>query len=152
MGGESGGAVLTHVVTHWLRDHGEKPAAKLFLMDPVIDIAEEFPSRSERDNRDPMLWGDLNDKLAQHYFEGADLKSPYVSARYGNFDGFPPSYITVGTEEILYDDAVTLHELLDAADVENTLEITEGGFRTFQAAPCPETTASQRNIAAFLMD
>ena len=56
----------------------------------------------------------------------------------------------MGTDEVLYDDAAMLYELLDAAGVENEFRVYEGAFHTFQCMPCPEAYASIAEMGAFL--
>ena len=92
----------------------------------------------------------INSRKHEKIALGCDLKDPYISVRYGDLRCFPETFITVGTEEILYDDAVDLHNLLDAAGVKNTLKVYDGLFHTFQCIPSPESDSSLREIGAFL--
>lgn len=149
VGGESAGAMLTLALVHWLKDNGRALPGKIVTMGPVLDIAEAYPSRTERAEREPMLSPKLNEEM-RYFWEAEDLKSPYISARYGDFHGFPEAFITVGTEEILYDDAVDLHHLLDEAGVKNSLHVYDGLFHTFQCMPMPESFASIAEIGEFL--
>ena len=152
MGGESAGAMLTLATCLWLSDHGEELPAKILCIGPVIDVSEDLPSQERNNDIDPMLSKGINEQIRSHYFEGADPKSPYVSARYGNYEGFPPVMVTVGTEEILYDDACMLHEILKEAGVDSTLRIYEECYHTFQLLPCPEAFASIEELGEFLKD
>lgn len=60
-----------------------------------------------------------------------------------------PSIMRSGNEIRFYD-ARILHELLDAAGVENTFRVYEGAFHTFQLTPCPEAFASIHELGEFL--
>ena len=150
LAGESAGTMLGLALTLKLKDQRRELPGRILSIGPVIDMAEEFPSRTEREERDPMFWSGINQSIGEHYFKGADLTDPFVSVRYGDFAGFPPTMITVGTEEVLFDDAQMLHALLDEAGVENKLRVYEGAFHTFQCMPSPEAYQSFQELAAFL--
>lgn len=48
-------------------------------------------------------------------------RHPYISPLYGDLSGLPPVLITVGTDEILFDDAVRLYQKLRLLDQEAEL-------------------------------
>ena len=50
------------------------------------------------------------------------LNDPRLSPMFGSFEGFPPMYVTVGTAEILEDDAREVVKKAKAAGVDVTLE------------------------------
>ena len=147
--GESAGATLALALTHWLKNHGEDLPAKIVAISPVIDLAEEYPSRRERADRDPLVEANISE-IIRCYFDGCDYKDPYISVKYGDFTGFPETFITVGTEEVLYDDAIDLHKIMDEAGVPNQIRIYDGLFHAFQMIPSPESMESIKELGDFL--
>lgn len=148
IGGESAGAVLTLQLVKYLKEHYYPLPGKIVAMGPVLDfsIVNHYASRVVREERDPMLFG----KIKVHYFSDKDRESEYVALWKNNFKGFPPTMITVGTEEVLYDDAIDLHEKMDAAGVFNVLKIYDGLFHCFQLFDTPESVAALEDIGEFL--
>src|SRR5439155_675229 len=72
---------------------------------------------------EPMLNAQDAPKLVEQYLAGADPRTPYASALYGDPTGLPPVLIQVGSDEILLDDAVRMAEKLRAAGRPVELEI-----------------------------
>lgn len=54
------------------------------------------------------------------------MENPLISPVYGDFTGFPPMLIHVGTEEILLDDSIQLAEKAKEDNVDVTIKIWEG--------------------------
>ena len=57
------------------------------------------------------------------YLAGADPRAPYVSPLYGDPAGLPPTFIQVGSDEVLRDDAVRMADRMRAAGCQVELEI-----------------------------
>jgi acetyl esterase/lipase len=55
-----------------------------------------------------------------------DLTIPYISPLYGNFSDFPPTLIQCSTSEMLYDDSLSLHHKLIAANRNSILQEWDG--------------------------
>lgn len=64
------------------------------------------------------------------YVLDQDVKNPYLSPIYGDFSGFPPIWICVGTEEVFYDDAFVLRDL--AVKYEIPVELLVGEGETYE--------------------
>lgn len=146
MFGESAGASLVVTTVLYLRDHEGNLPEKVSVFSPVINIAGDYPSRKERDARDPMIAAESKPA----YFTLEDETDPYAAAMYADFKGFPKLQINGGTEEVLFDDAKNLYEISKAAGVDVTWKAWEGMFHSFLLFPCPETEQAIREIAAFL--
>lgn len=135
--GDSAGGNLALALVQKLRDE-EKPLPKaLILMSPWTDMAGNGESHRTKQNLDPMFGnkdGIVNnfDGNRNFYALGYALDDPKLSPAYGDFDGFPPMLIQVGTHEILESDSVTVYEKAASAGVEATLTRYEGMFHVFQ--------------------
>lgn len=124
--GDSAGGGLSVAVTMALRDIGEYTPCGVICLSPWVDLASTDKSYNTKDGEDPLLITDNIKKAALIYAGLENLKNPLVSPVYGDFKGFPPLFIQVGTEELLYDDAVTLEEYARSAGVDVTLKIWPG--------------------------
>jgi len=60
------------------------------------------------------------------YADGHDLKDPLISPVYGDFEGFPPTYLITGTRDIFLSDTARTHRKLRAAGVVADLHVYEG--------------------------
>ena len=63
---------------------------------------------------------------AKLYADGRDLKDPLLSPVYGDFEGFPPTYLVSGTRDMLLSDTARVHRKLRAAGVIADLNVYEG--------------------------
>ena len=64
--------------------------------------------------------------VAKLYANGHDLKDPQLSPVYGDFTGFPPTYIVTGTRDLFLSNTVRVQQKLLQAGVPMQLEVEEG--------------------------
>ena len=78
-----------------------------------------------------MLADRLTESIAL-YAGDHDLTDPYLSPLFGDFTGFPPTFLQAGTRDLFLSNTVRLHRKLRAAGVEAELHVCEamphGGF------------------------
>ncbi|WP_433325381.1 alpha/beta hydrolase [Spirillospora sp. CA-294931] len=120
--GDSAGGGLALAVLVTLRDEGTPLPASMVLMSPWADLRVGGASARSRAARDPHLDPDVLRAWGESYLGGADPGHPLASPVHADLSGLPPALVQVGTEEILYDDAVRVAELLDDAE----LDVAEG--------------------------
>jgi acetyl esterase/lipase len=121
--GDSAGGGLAFATLLRIRDDRLPHAAACVATSPWTDLALTGASLRLNARKDPLLNADLLPGLAADYLAGADPRLPYVSPLYGDLTGLPPSLIHVGSDEILRDDAVRMHERLRHAGCRSELEI-----------------------------
>ncbi len=143
--GESAGAMLALTTTLYLKDNGFALPAKISVFSPVAGQEIDLPSHTLRDKRDPMI---IFEEVVPYYV-GSDFSSPYVSPIFGDYKGFPPLFIHVGTEEVLYDDAIEIYKKCVEAGVTVTLREWEGLFHVFPLFPSPESVMAVKEIANY---
>ena len=152
IGGDSAGGGLTLATALSLHDTHENMPAALFLLSPWADLTFSGDSIRTRADRDPLL--QLNDDgwLVKSYVNGHSLTHPYISPLFADLHGLPPTFIQVGTEEILYDDSIRLEQKARLAGVDVSLETWPGMWHVFQAfAPyVPESQHAIENIGEFI--
>ncbi|MEK4561998.1 alpha/beta hydrolase fold domain-containing protein [Staphylococcus sp. FSL K6-3157] len=145
--GESAGAALALTMTHYLKDNNEPLPGKICLHSPVVNINYEYESRKTRADRDPVIQSNINNQI--DYFANSDSFSPYVSAIFGDFKGFPQLNINVGTEEVLWDDTMELEKKCKDADVDVSVKVWDGLFHVFPMFPTPESETALKYTGEF---
>lgn len=159
--GDSAGGNLAIALTEKLRDEKRELPGSLICMSPWCDMAGEGASFTYNLYRDPMFGrkkgaqgGSYLDDPAfiLAYAGNADLHDPYLSPVYGNFTGFPPMLIQVGTYEVLESDSLTVAEKARQAGVSVTLTRYPGMFHMFQLYGdlIPASKKAWDEIAAYL--
>ncbi len=151
IGGDSAGGGLTLATAISLRDADRPLPAALFLISPWTDLTFSGHSIKSRANRDPVLT--ITDEWLENPYAGDyPLDHPLLSPLFADLRGLPPTFIQVGSEEILYDDSARLEAKLNAAGVRNQFEVWDGMWHVFQGfAPyIPEAQTAIERIGAFL--
>ena len=147
--GESAGAMLTLTTILYLKDHGEPLPQSACVFSPVAGFGDPLKSHTERADRDPMIG---HRSTIPYYGETEDLKDPYLSPRYGEYKRFPRLSIHVGSEEVLFDDAMLIETLCREAGVDVSMRIWEELFHVFVLFPCPETDIALKEIGKFFRE
>jgi epsilon-lactone hydrolase len=121
--GDSAGGGLVFAVLLRLRDEGVPLPAAAVAISPWTDLTVNGQSYRINDGKDPMIRTADAASFASFYLAGADPRNPYASPLHGDPAGLPPSLILVGSDEILYDDAVGMADKLRAAGCRVEIEI-----------------------------
>lgn len=150
--GDSAGGNLALALTHKLKQDERILPRGLVLMSPWTDLTKSGETYRTRASVDPVLSEAYIDDAIASYTGGKDLKSPLVSPLFGTFDGFPPTYIQVGDNEILLGDSLLLHQSMLKENVSVRMDIFPGMWHVFQMSPFkPAYEAMDRN-AEFIFD
>lgn len=131
VGGDSAGGGLALALAIALRDAGEPPPAALLLLSPWADMTMDGapPREPPGEAMLSVAWARacadlcLRDTAATH---------PWASPLKADLHGLPPVLIQAGTDELLHDQAVQLHDALQAAGVPVRCEITPRRWHVFQ--------------------
>lgn len=129
--GDSAGGGLAVALTQRLIKEGYPKPACLCLFSPWVDLSCSSAAYWERSHRDPMITHSLALERARWYAGSKDLTEPEISPLFGHFKGFPPMLIFVGSEEVLYDEAVLLTKKASQAGVKVTLIEWRGMFHVW---------------------
>lgn len=150
--GDSAGGGLTTATMIALRDAGAPLPAAAALLSPWVDLGCRGTSHSARADIEPMLRTQFLEADAKRYAgSDGDVLHPLVSPVEADLSSLPPVLIHVGTDEILFDDAVTLHERLDAAGVDSQLDVWPDMFHVWHGCPLlPEAHEAVRQIGRFV--
>ena len=97
------------------------PIAGLVLLSPWLDLTVSAPSYAANAASDPMFSRASAESGAALYLQGRDPEHPIASPLHGSLAGFPRTLISVGSGEVLADDARRFHVRLGAAGVASEL-------------------------------
>ena len=150
--GDSAGGNLALVLTMLLRDAGRLLPRRLVLMSPWTDMTASGRSYTQRAEMDPTITMDYIQAVREVYAGGRDLTSPMLSPLFGNFEGFPPTLIQVGSNEILFSDSLRLRERMQTARVHCQLEVWNDMWHVFQMFPVRKAALAMESIGNFLLE
>ena len=133
--GDSAGGNLALALALKLKGEGRLLPRGIALMSPWTDLTSSGESFATKASLDPVLDKEYIDRMILAYAQGEDLKNPLISPLFGDFTGFPPTYIQVGENEILLSDSMRLHQALVDVNVSVKMDIYPGMWHVFQMTP-----------------
>lgn len=152
LGGDSAGGGLAMAMCHYFKDNGMKMPLGIVAMSPWTDLTASGPSYVENREIDP-IFGHQNDIFDNDspYVADDSPTNPYISPLFGDFTGFPPMLIQVGTDEMLFSDSEAVAKKAKEAGVKVKFTIYEGMFHVFQmtAKILPESRKAWVEIGKF---
>ncbi|MBO5209465.1 MAG: alpha/beta hydrolase [Lachnospiraceae bacterium] len=152
LAGDSAGGNLALSLTLQLKAQHRLLPRGLILMSPWADLTFSGKSHESRAGIDPVLSAEYLQEMIEHYAQGEDLKHPLISPLFGNFEGFPPTYIQVGDNEILLNDATMLHKKMVKANVSVKMDVFKGMWHVFQMSPFKTAYEAMDKNAEFIYD
>jgi acetyl esterase/lipase len=122
---------------------------------PASDLSKTGDSYYTNAGVDNRLVGyeGLLESLVKLYANGRDLKDPLLSPIYGEFRGFPPTFLVSGTRDLFLSNTVRVQQKLLQAGVPALLEVEESqshaDYLLAANADAPESIALYAHIADF---
>lgn len=152
LAGDSAGGGLSLALVMYLREHNILLPAGIALMSPWADLTASGASYDDNYEVD-IVFGNRRDSLiyGNPYSDGSDPKDPHISPVYGEFNGFPPMLIQVGSEEMLLDDSKKVAAKAKQAGVSVRYSEYPGMFHVFQMAAksMPEAGKAWSEVGKF---
>ena len=142
LAGDSAGGNLVLSLMLRLKQENRLLPRGAVLMSPWTDLTSSGKSHVAKASIDPVL----NAGYLQ------DLTNPLISPLFGDFEGFPPVYIQVGSNEILLDDSNMLYKKLLKANVSVKLDLFKGMWHVFQMSPFKTAYEAMDKNAEFIYD
>ncbi|QRM56361.1 alpha/beta hydrolase fold domain-containing protein [Sinorhizobium sp. BG8] len=154
LGGTSAGANLALVAALRMKDLDLALPGALFLGAPQVFLDKKGDSQylMEGVDRNTVTW-DAEPAAALSLYVGTmRYEDPYISPLYGNFQGFPPTYLITGTRDMMLSDTALIHRKLRRAGVEADLNVYEGQSRGDYAVAfeTPEAQEHLKELNAFM--
>ena len=150
--GDSAGGNLALTLVLKLKEEGRILPRGLVLMSPWTDLTSSGKSHETKAKLDPVLNTAYLERVIHDYAPEEDLKNPFISPIFGDFTGFPPTYIQVGENEILLNDSTMLQKRMAKENVPVRLEICRGMWHVFQMSPLKTAYEAMEKNAEFIFE
>lgn len=150
--GDSAGGNLALSLILKLKQEERLLPRGIVLMSPWTDLTSSGKSFQMKADVDPVLDSAYIQRMIEAYAGGLDLKNPFISPLYGDFEGFPPTYIQVGENEILLSDSKRLHQTFVDANVSVKMDIYPNMWHVFQMSPVKAAREAMDKNAEFIYD
>jgi len=150
-GDSAGGNLVLSLLLRLKKEERMLPGS-LTLLSPWTDMTASGKSYQTKGEADPVLNEAYIRQMVGHYTaeDVSDLCNPYLSPVFGDFHGFPPTYIQVGDQEILLSDASRLYKKMLKDGVYVKLDVFRGMWHVFQMSPFKTAYEAITQIANFI--
>ena len=152
LAGDSAGGNLALTLTLKLKKEKRLMPRGLVLMSPWTDLTSSGKSHQTKAKIDPVLNAAYLADMIRNYASEENLADPFISPLFGEFEGFPSTYIQVGENEVLLDDSKLLYQKLLSANVSVKLDIFTGMWHVFQMSPFKTAYEAMDKNAEFIYD
>ena len=150
--GDSAGGGLVIATLLRLKARGQPMPACAICLSPWVDLtgAASYGNAESCAMFRPEDVG----AFAEQYLNGKSPRLPEASPLFGDLHGLPPLLVQASTTELLFDEAVQLHEKAKKSGVDSTLRAYPGLPHVWQmwVGIIPEAGAALREIAAFVYE
>ncbi len=126
-----------------------KPSA-LVLMSPWLDLSDKLLDRRYLKNKDILITLDGMVDVGSYYSKGYDTTDPLISPVFGDVSNFPPVFLQVASNELLFNDAIEFNKKLNSSNVECTLDAWDNLWHAWQFFPINEAKEARKRIAEFI--
>ncbi len=151
LAGDSAGGNISVCLTQKLMADGRMTPRALLLYSPWTDMTASSDSYDLYKDKDPILTKDYVVGVRNAYIgEDADPADAKYSPLFGNFNGFPPSFIMVGKNEILLEDSVQLQKKIHKAGGRAVIDIEKDGWHVYQQMPLPVANRAMKRLADYV--
>lgn len=151
--GDSAGGGLAMALCHYLKDKGMQLPCGIIAMSPWTDLTAGGESYETNFDKDPLFGGSRDTLIYNKDYVGENDPMDYhISPLFGDFRGFPPMLLQVGSYEMLLSDSVNVAAKARQQGVKVRLSIYEGMFHIFQMAAkmLPESRKAWVEIGKFI--
>ena len=147
--GESAGANLCLALA--LKTKEMKKVSCVLVHSPIIDFTGSL-DRKEHDVDDFTVKEGCLKPLNEIYVGKNKANNPYISPLFGDYNGFPPTFITCDYNETLYADSKALYTKCEQEGVDVELVEVKGTFHAFATigTGTPETRQILEENIAFM--
>ena len=154
IGGTSAGGGLSLAAIHRMKALDLPVPGAVYLGTPWADLTDASDSLHTLEGIDRILvtYDGMLAAAAKLYADGNALTDPLISPVYGDFTGFPPTYLVTGTRDMLLSDTARVHRKLRAAGVVADLNVYEGLSHAeyMMLVGSPENLQTYGELAQFL--
>lgn len=146
--GESAGGGLCYALCLELKRLGLPMPCGIIAISPWTDLTASGSSYEENEALDPSMTRQQLAFYKECYTK--EPENPLVSPLFGDLSHMPPSLLFVGSEEIMLDDAVLMHQQLLAVGCDSQLMVRQDRWHGYLLYGLSEDDGDFRAIEAFL--
>jgi monoterpene epsilon-lactone hydrolase len=148
IGGISAGGGLALASIHRFKAMALPVVGAVYAGTPWADLTKTGDTLVSNEGIDRILvtYDSYLGGAARLYAAGHDLKDPLLSPLYGDFAGFPATYLVTGTRDMFLSDTARTHRKLRAAGVAADLNVYEG-LSHAEYAIIPQSSESKQVYA-----
>lgn len=126
--GDSAGGNLSLAIALKLKETGR--ISCVIAHSPVTDFSDTL-DRAKYKKDGIVVRNGLKSVFRKLYFPDHDEKDPFISPFFGDYNGFPPTFITCDVDESLYADAQDIYEKCEASGTRVQMVALKGAFHAF---------------------
>lgn len=152
IGGDSAGGNLALALVQRLKEENRLLPRGMVLMSPWTDMTLSGKSHESRKDIEPVLDEAYLKQAISAYAGEENLQNPLISPIFADFEGFPPTYIQVGDNEILLSDSVMLHKKMIKANIAVKMDVYAGMWHVFQMSPFKTAYEAMEKNAEFIFE
>lgn len=150
LAGDSAGGGLALLLARARRDAGLRPARRLVVMAPWLDISMANPEADEVEPYDPWLTRVGLHAVARAWAGELARTDPRVSPLYGQVHDLPPLDVFVGTRDITICDSTLFVDRIVAAGGAARLWVSPGSPHVHPLLPTAEGRQARKELIAQL--
>ena len=155
IGGTSAGAGLVLAAVQTLIADKQPLPSAVYAGTPWADFTKTVDTLYTNEGVDRILvtYQGFLEAAANLYAGSESLTHSSISPLYGNFDGFPPTFLISGTRDMFLSDTVRVNRKLRDAQVRTQLEVFEGLSHAdyVVAYETPESHSVYQELKQFLL-
>lgn len=153
-GSSAGGHLALALMQRLKADGGKNYPLCMFLYSPVTSLSGHRDSGEALAGYDIILREFADTPVPPQPDAEGGLAGKYMSPINGEYEGFPPMYITCGSEEVLLDDSYLLFKKAKRAGVKAALNVRAGMWHSYPECQhyIPEAAAELKNAVSFMED
>lgn len=151
--GESAGANLCLVTALKARSLGLNMPSCLVVHSPFVDFSGSL-DRSLHEINDFTVKEGCLIPLNKIYVDSAESNNTFISPIFGDFENFPPTFITCDYNETLFADSMALYEKLQSQNITVKMVQMKNAFHAFATigSGSPETAELLKDNLNFILE
>lgn len=150
--GDSSGGNLALGLAHHLCTHNLSQPKQYILISACVDMHLDHPYIRYFEDKDKLLAIDNEQLLTEKWANGEDLKNPYLSPIYGDFEDVSPIYHFIGTSDVLYPDAIKFDKRLTQEGIRIDTYVYPEMQHVFPILPVLEARHAKKRMYALIED
>ena len=128
-GDSAGGGLCVSLALRLKAKNLEMPSS-IVVHSPIMDMSKRL-KRTLNINRDQIIRYARFNLVIDIYAGTADTTNYEISPVYGDFKGFPPTFITVDKHETMFEDSLRLDKLIEKSGGTVKTVMMDGAFHAF---------------------